>query len=191
MVIVNRQSAFRIRKWLSFLSVFRIYIFLASVPDFIAVSTPAVTSNALNILILMRYYIEKLCLSGCNVFSYISTSYPIYALFYRKRVTINLLTCASFRLYSVKNKACTIELICNRFDIFGCQKLATDYTKTFISVCTLWMTRHPDFQIALLCFQVVFTFSGSVTSAVRLLMLCAYVLRFCPPHHGAVFVFAM
>ena len=119
------------------------------------------------------------------------SSYPIYALFYRKRVTINLLTCASFRLYRAKNKACTIELICNRCDVFSRHQLATDYPETFISICTFGVTRHRDFQIALLRFQVVFSFSGTITTAVRLFVLCVYALRFCPPHHGTVFVFAM
>lgn len=74
---------------------------------------------------------EKLYFSGCNTLMRISTSYPIYARFYRDRETINLSTRASVLLYSGKNKGCTIELVSYRFDIYGCQKLATDYTYIF------------------------------------------------------------
>nr|DAE17403.1 MAG TPA: hypothetical protein [Siphoviridae sp. ctr2f5] len=62
---------FSLRKRLSFLNVFRIYILLTSSSVFIAVSTPAEKSNVIRIYISQRCNIEKLYFSRCNVMPYL------------------------------------------------------------------------------------------------------------------------
>ena len=87
-----------------------------------------------------------------------------------------------------KMSICTILLTCYRFDIYGCQKLVTDYTKTFIN-CFITSDTAERFYSGLLCFQVVFAFSGSVTTADPLYyVICKFAV--CLPHHRLVFVFA-
>lgn len=132
---------------------------------------------------------EKLYFSGCNTLMRISTSYPIYARFYRDRETIKLLTCASFRLYSVKNKACTIRLTCYRFGIYRlsetCHRL---HKNLYFNLYFPGDTAH-GFSDCFIMFSSSFRFFGNRNHC-RPAVYVICKLRSCPPHHEPVFIFA-